>query len=77
VKQIAKVRAPILLIHGELDNVVPIKQSEIMANALKSAGKPYEFARLANENHNITFQSTRIKTLQAMDAFLAKHNPAR
>lgn len=77
VKQVAKVRAPILLIHGELDNVVPIKQSEIMANALKSAGKPYEFARLANENHNITFQSTRIKTLQAMDAFLAKHNPAR
>jgi dipeptidyl aminopeptidase/acylaminoacyl peptidase len=72
-----RVRAPILLIHGELDNVVPIKQSEIMADALKAAGKPYEFTRLANENHNITFQSTRIKTLQAMDAFLAKHNPAR
>lgn len=77
VKHVAKVRAPVLLIHGELDTVVPIKQSEIFANALKAAGKPYEFARLANENHNITFQSTRIKTLQAMDAFLAKHNPAR
>jgi dipeptidyl aminopeptidase/acylaminoacyl peptidase len=77
VRNIDKVRAPILLIHGELDNVVPIKQSEIFANALKAAGKPYEFARLANENHNITFQSTRIKMLQAMDAFLAKHNPAR
>ena len=77
VRHVDKVRAPVLLIHGELDTVVPIKQSEIFANALKSAGKPYEFARLANENHNITFQSTRIKTLQAMDAFLAKHNPAR
>jgi dienelactone hydrolase len=77
IRHIDKVRAPILLIHGELDNVVPIKQSEIFANALKNAGKPHEFVRLANENHNITFQSTRIKTLQAMDAFLAKHNPAR
>ncbi len=77
VVHVNKVRAPVLLLHGELDTVVPIKQSEIFANALKAAGKPYEFARLANENHNITFQSTRIKTLQAMDAFLAKHNPAR
>jgi dipeptidyl aminopeptidase/acylaminoacyl peptidase len=77
IKHVANVKAPILLIHGVLDNVVPIKQSEIIAEALKAAGKPVEFARLANENHNITFQSTRIKTLQAMDAFLAKHNPAR
>lgn len=77
IKHVANVKAPILLIHGELDSVVPIKQSEIIAEALKAAGKPYEFARLANENHNITFQSTRIKTLQAMEAFLAKHNPAR
>ncbi len=77
VVHVNKVRAPVLLLHGELDTVVPIKQSEIMADALKAAGKPYEFTRLANENHNITFQSTRIKTLQAMDAFLAKHNPAR
>jgi dipeptidyl aminopeptidase/acylaminoacyl peptidase len=77
VRHVDKVRAPVLLIHGELDTVVPIKQSEIFANALKAQGKPYEFARLANENHNITFQSTRIKTLQAMDTFLAKHNPAR
>jgi dipeptidyl aminopeptidase/acylaminoacyl peptidase len=77
IKHVGNVKAPILLIHGELDSVVPIKQSEIIAEALKAAGKPYEFARLANENHNITFQSTRIKTLQAMESFLAKHNPAR
>lgn len=76
-KQAQKVRAPMLLIHGELDNVVPIQQSELMANALKAAGKPYEFVRLADENHNMSFASTRIKTLKAMDEFLAKHNPAR
>lgn len=76
-KHAARVTAPMLLIHGELDNVVPIRQSQIMADALKAAGKPYEFVRLADENHNISFASTRIKTLKAMDEFLAKHNPAR
>lgn len=77
IKHVAKVKAPMLLIHGELDQVVPIKQSEIMAEAMKSAGKPYEFVRLVDENHNISFASTRIKTLKAMEEFLAKHNPAR
>jgi dipeptidyl aminopeptidase/acylaminoacyl peptidase len=77
IKHVANMKAPMLLIHGELDQVVPIKQSEIMADALKAAGKPYEFVRLADENHNISFASTRIKTLKAMDAFLAKYNPAR
>lgn len=73
----SKVKAPILLIHGDLDSTVPIRQSEIMANALKAAGKPYEFVRLEKEGHSIVFPSTRTKTMQAMDAFLAKHNPAR
>lgn len=75
-KQVAKVKGPMLLIHGELDVVVPIRQSEIMADALKAAGKQYEFVRLANENHNMTFASTRTKTMKAMDEFLAKYNPA-
>jgi dipeptidyl aminopeptidase/acylaminoacyl peptidase len=48
-----------------------------MANALKAAGKPFEFVRLEKEGHSIVFPSTRTKTMQAMDAFLAKHNPAR
>ncbi len=76
-KHAGNVRGPMLLIHGELDSVVPIRQSEIMADAMKAAGKPYEFVRLADENHNITFATTRIKTLKAMDEFLAKYNPAR
>ncbi len=75
-KHADRVKGPMLLIHGELDVVVPIRQSEIMAAALKAAGKPYEFVRLADENHNITFASTRTKTMKAMDEFLAKYNPA-
>ncbi|HLI79976.1 MAG TPA: prolyl oligopeptidase family serine peptidase, partial [Candidatus Binataceae bacterium] len=39
----AQADAPILLIHGKRDTVVPIAQSEDMQSALKSAGKPVEF----------------------------------
>lgn len=74
-RQAAKVRAPLLLIHGELDTVVPIAQSEVMAKALTDAGKPFEFVRLPQEGHFMSFAPTRTKTLSAMEAFLLKHNP--
>jgi dipeptidyl aminopeptidase/acylaminoacyl peptidase len=38
-------RAPVLLIHGTLGRSVPYEQSETMADALKSAGKPYKLVR--------------------------------
>lgn len=69
------VRAPIMLIHGEIDLIVPIEQSEIMADALEKSGKPYEFVRLEGENHNILYGETRIEMMQALERFVKKHNP--
>jgi len=71
-----KVRAPVLLIHGEQDTVVPIAQSIYFAKALKAAGKPYQFLRLPNENHHLEKGETRVKQLKAMAAFLKRNNPA-
>ncbi len=71
-----KVVAPILLIHGEKDTIVPIVQSRLMADALEDAKKPFEFVELEGEGHYMSFATTRIKTLQAMEQFLLKHNPA-
>ena len=42
-------RVPILLIHGKDDTVVPLEQSQIMADALKRAGKPVELVILDGE----------------------------
>jgi dipeptidyl aminopeptidase/acylaminoacyl peptidase len=70
-----KVAGPMLLIHGTLDTVVRINQSEFMADALKAAGKPYEFVRLEGEDHNLSFLKTRVQTFKAVEAFLLKHNP--
>lgn len=68
--------APILLIHGKDDTVVPIEQSEKMATALKSAGKPVEFVTMQGEDHWLSREVTRTEMLKAAIAFVQQHNPA-
>ncbi len=75
-KQVANIRAPILLIHGDKDTSVLPEQSQKMANALRAAGKPYEFVILKDENHRLTQAATRTQMLEAIEAFLEKHLPA-
>jgi dipeptidyl aminopeptidase/acylaminoacyl peptidase len=74
--QAAKASIPILLVHGRDDTVVAFEQSQIMADALRKAGKPVEFVTLAKEDHWLSQGSTRLQMLQAVMAFLARNNPA-
>ena len=76
VNRIGALSAPILLIHGKDDTVVPFEQSQIMADALKKAGKPYDFVILSHEDHWLSRSDTRLQMLQATMDFLAKNNPA-
>lgn len=72
-----KVSVPVLLIHGKDDTVVPLEQSQIMANALKAAGKPVELVVLDSTDHWLTRGDTRQGMLNAMVTFLEKNNPPR
>lgn len=69
-----KASAPILLIHGKDDSVIPVSQSEHMAAALQKAGKPYDFI-VMDGDHWLSQQKTRVETLQATVAFLERWNP--
>jgi dipeptidyl aminopeptidase/acylaminoacyl peptidase len=69
------VKVPVLLIHGDKDTVVPIEQSQRMAEVLKAAGKPVEFVTLAGENHYLTKSANRTRTLELLEQFLAKNLP--
>ena len=69
----ARFKAPVLLIHGDDDTVVPIHQSRRMERALKRADKPVEFVKLKGEDHNLSFPETRITTLQALGDFIDEH----
>ncbi len=70
-----KVTIPILLIHGKDDTVVPFEQSQIMADALRAANKPYDFVVLRREDHWLSRGETRLQMLQSLTTFLEKHNP--
>jgi len=71
-----KADAPILLIHGRDDTVVPYGQSVMMRNALKGKGKEFEFVELEGEDHFLSQSDTRMQMLDATMAFVQKHNPA-
>ena len=70
-----KVSIPVLLIHGKDDSVVPLEQSQIMAEALRKAGKPVELIVQKGEDHWLSRGDTRLQMLTATMAFLEKHNP--
>lgn len=72
-RQADKTRAPVLLLHGVDDTVVPIAQSRKMARALKDAGKPHEFLELPGEDHWLSRSATRIRVLEETGRFLETH----
>ena len=71
----ARYDAPILLIHGKDDLVVPYHHSEALARALQRAGKPVEFVTLQGEDHWFSRSATRSQMLSAAVAFVERHNP--
>ena len=68
-------KAPVLLIHGKDDSVVPITQSQRMHKALRAADKEVQLLRLDGEDHWMSGSATRYAMLDAITAFLAEHNP--
>lgn len=75
-KNVDRLKVPLLLIHGDFDNTVPIEQSRNYDAALKKAGKPHEFYAIKDEGHGFMLKDSFAFYLTKLDAFLAAHNPA-
>jgi dipeptidyl aminopeptidase/acylaminoacyl peptidase len=71
----AKADAPILLVHGKDDTIVPYDQSVAMDRALLAAGKTVDFVTMPNEDHFLSREATRLQMLKASVAFVEKYNP--
>ena len=71
VKHVNNIKAPLLLIHGKDDTVVSIRQSEIMADAMKAAGKQVELIEIEGDDHWLSKGSTKRRVLQELERFLA------
>ncbi len=76
INAIARIKTPLMLIHGKRDVTVDHVQSEKMNNAMVKAGKSVEFVSLPLADHYFARQADRVTLLSAMERFLAKHNPA-
>jgi len=76
VQQAARLQVPVLIAHGEDDTNVPYKQGKWMAEALKKAGKSFEFYSYADEGHGFDKPENLQSWLDRLEAFLAKHNPS-
>lgn len=66
-----KFKAPVLLLHGVDDTVVPYSHSRVMERALKRAGKSVDLVKLKGEDHFLSLSETRLETLRALDEFVA------
>lgn len=75
INHVDKIKAPVLLIHGEYDKVVPFSQSDDMFDEMEDADKDVTFIELDEGNHHLSKAENRMIALKAIDAFLKKHNP--
>lgn len=69
---------PFLIIHGELDELVPIVQGEALYEALVAAGVEAEFVPVKNANHGFTptggpISPTRVEITRMVADFFDEH----
>jgi dienelactone hydrolase len=72
-RQAAHIQAPVLLMHGVDDTVVPVVHSQIMSDALTRLNKRVKFVKLPGEDHWLSRSETRMRVLTELETFLAEH----
>jgi dipeptidyl aminopeptidase/acylaminoacyl peptidase len=74
-RAVDKIRAPVLLVHGDADVQVDVDQSKRMARALKGADKKCELVIVKDGNHSLARYEWRETLLTKLEAFLAANAP--
>jgi len=70
---------PILVVHGVQDARVPVAQSRGLIDRLRAAGKvegrDFVYLEQPQNTHNLPREADRIEFMEAVQRFLARHNP--
>ncbi|MDB5696670.1 MAG: family peptidase [Sphingomonas bacterium] len=74
--QVARLKVPVLVVHGDQDSTVPPKQTTQYDRALTAAGKPHETHIYADEGHGFDKAANQKDYMDRLEAFLTKYNPA-
>jgi dipeptidyl aminopeptidase/acylaminoacyl peptidase len=67
-----EIKAPVLLMHGELDSTVAVEQSREMRDALKTANVPVEYVEVPAEGHPRWKDENTLMMVQRTIAHIAK-----
>jgi acetyl esterase/lipase len=65
--------APILILHGSADSMVPVSMSRRLASRLKQLGAPYEYIEIPGANHGFDLQPKQMDLRPAVLDFLKKY----
>jgi len=65
------IEAPVLMIHGRQDPVVPVRQSRRFARMLSDAGQPHRLIERGDCDHDMTIETCRMAVFQALRDFLS------
>ncbi len=71
-QNIAAIRAPVLLFHGDRDVNVGVGESRLMASRLRAAGKPVEYVEIPKLDHQLSDDAVRADMLERSDAFIRR-----
>jgi dipeptidyl aminopeptidase/acylaminoacyl peptidase len=68
-----KINAPVLLIHGAKDPLIPVSQAQRMYDALKAAGKTAQLKIYPDEAHTVSSPAGRAEVWEMMFAWFKKY----
>lgn len=75
-RQVERIRVPLLIAHGEKDTTVPTSQSRNLVRALAGRNVVLESVFYPEAEHGFTRPQDSADFLRRVEAFLARHNPA-
>lgn len=73
VLQAARIRAPVLLVHGRQDQRVPVVHARDMQKALQAAGNEAEWLLFDDEGHGWSKLENQQSYARRVETFLARH----
>lgn len=73
VNNVNKLKAAIMIAHGEKDERVPVEHAEKLAENLKKAGKKYRWFVRSTEGHGFFDEENRVEYFEEVADFLKEH----
>jgi dipeptidyl aminopeptidase/acylaminoacyl peptidase len=68
--QVENIQKPVLILHGLEDDVVPPEASEEWVEALRRAGKTFEYKTYAGEPHGFLKRADQLDVYRRVERFL-------